>query len=134
MRSSSWISEEILLKLQQFNKSKLISCKSNLLSKNASSACRARSGECPVFLITCWSARSDVTLGCVSAAPQGDFPWDEKDFRYLAVTVAGLSSALLYFYFRDNGKEISWKDFVHRYVGRGMVRSTRKLASAENQF
>ncbi|XP_078112533.1 mitochondrial inner membrane m-AAA protease component AFG3L1 [Sander vitreus] len=52
---------------------------------------------------------------------KGDFPWDEKDFRYLAITMAGASSALLYFYFRDNGREISWKDFVHRYVGRGMV-------------
>lgn len=58
-----------------------------------------------------------------SAAVQGDFPWDEKDFRYMAVTIAGLSSALLYFYFRDGGREISWKDFVHRYLGRGIVRS-----------
>ncbi|XP_070762879.1 mitochondrial inner membrane m-AAA protease component AFG3L1 [Enoplosus armatus] len=56
-----------------------------------------------------------------SRMQKGDFPWDEKDFRYLAVAMAGVSSALLYFYFRDNGKEISWKDFVHRYVGRGMV-------------
>lgn len=55
--------------------------------------------------------------------PQGDFPWDEKDFRYMAVTAAGVSSALLYFYFRDNGREISWKDFVHRYVSRGVVSS-----------
>uniref|UniRef100_A0A3B4GWR4 AFG3-like protein 1 n=1 Tax=Pundamilia nyererei TaxID=303518 RepID=A0A3B4GWR4_9CICH len=52
---------------------------------------------------------------------KGDFPWDEKDFRYVAITVAGLSSALLYFYFRDTGREISWKDFVHRYLGRGKV-------------
>uniref|UniRef100_A0A8C4NQC1 AAA+ ATPase domain-containing protein n=1 Tax=Dicentrarchus labrax TaxID=13489 RepID=A0A8C4NQC1_DICLA len=37
-------------------------------------------------------------------------------------TVAGVSSALLYYYFRNTGREISWKDFVHRYVGRGMVR------------
>lgn len=40
----------------------------------------------------------------------------------MAITVAGLSSALLYFYFRDTGREISWKDFVHRYLGRGKVR------------
>uniref|UniRef100_A0AAQ5XKS6 AAA+ ATPase domain-containing protein n=1 Tax=Amphiprion ocellaris TaxID=80972 RepID=A0AAQ5XKS6_AMPOC len=52
---------------------------------------------------------------------QGDFPWDEKDFRYMAIAMAGVSSALLYFYFRDNGREISWKDFVNRYLGRGMV-------------
>uniref|UniRef100_A0A7N8WNI6 AFG3-like AAA ATPase 1 n=1 Tax=Mastacembelus armatus TaxID=205130 RepID=A0A7N8WNI6_9TELE len=52
---------------------------------------------------------------------QGDFPWDEKDFRYMAVTVAGVSSILLYFGFRDSGREISWKEFVHRYLGRGVV-------------
>ncbi|XP_029288803.1 LOW QUALITY PROTEIN: AFG3-like protein 1 [Cottoperca gobio] len=56
-----------------------------------------------------------------SRMQKGDVPWDEKDFRYLAVTVAGLSSLLLYSYFRDTGREISWKDFVHRYVGRGIV-------------
>lgn len=53
---------------------------------------------------------------------QGDVPWDEKDFPYLAVTAAGLGSVLLYLYFRDNGREISWKDFVHRYISRGVVR------------
>lgn len=57
----------------------------------------------------------------VSVGLQGDFPWDEKEFRYLAVMAAGVGSALLYFYFRDNGREISWKDLVHRYVGRGLV-------------
>ncbi|TMS05799.1 AFG3-like protein 1 [Larimichthys crocea] len=56
-----------------------------------------------------------------SRMQKGDFPWDEKDFRYLAVTMAGVSSVLLYLYLRDNGREISWKDFVHRYVSRGMV-------------
>uniref|UniRef100_A0A667YDK5 AFG3-like AAA ATPase 1 n=1 Tax=Myripristis murdjan TaxID=586833 RepID=A0A667YDK5_9TELE len=56
-----------------------------------------------------------------SRIQKGDFPWDEKDFRYMAVTAAGVTSALLYFYFRDSGREISWKDFVHRYLGRGMV-------------
>ncbi|XP_071315558.1 mitochondrial inner membrane m-AAA protease component AFG3L1-like isoform X2 [Trachinotus anak] len=56
-----------------------------------------------------------------SRMQKGDFPWDEKDFRYMAITVAGVGSALLYFYFRDSGREISWKDFVHRYLGRGLV-------------
>ncbi|XP_058500972.1 AFG3-like protein 1 [Solea solea] len=56
-----------------------------------------------------------------SRMQKGDFPWDEKDFRYMAITVAGVSSALLYYYFRDNGREISWKDFVHKYLGRGLV-------------
>uniref|UniRef100_A0A8C7XTV9 AFG3-like AAA ATPase 1 n=1 Tax=Oryzias sinensis TaxID=183150 RepID=A0A8C7XTV9_9TELE len=56
-----------------------------------------------------------------SRIQKGDFPWDEKDFRYLMLTAAGVGSALLYFYFRDGGQEITWKDFVHRYLGRGTV-------------
>ncbi|GLD61709.1 AFG3-like protein 1 [Lates japonicus] len=56
-----------------------------------------------------------------SRLQKGDFPWDEKDFRYIMIAVAGVSSALLYFYTRDNGKEITWKDFVHRYLGRDLV-------------
>lgn len=49
-------------------------------------------------------------------------PWDDNDFRYMAITVAGVASALLYMYLRDPGNEITWKDFVHRYLARGMVR------------
>lgn len=52
---------------------------------------------------------------------QGDFPWDEKDFQYLALGAAGVSATLLYLYFRDRGKEITWKDFIHRYLDRGLV-------------
>nr|XP_046251229.1 AFG3-like protein 1 isoform X2 [Scatophagus argus] len=56
-----------------------------------------------------------------SRIQKGDVPWDDKDFRYFMVTVAGVSSALLYLYFRDNSREITWKDFVQRYIGRGIV-------------
>uniref|UniRef100_A0A674MUM8 AFG3-like AAA ATPase 1 n=1 Tax=Takifugu rubripes TaxID=31033 RepID=A0A674MUM8_TAKRU len=63
----------------------------------------------------------ELLLSALSAVSQGDVPWDEKDFRYLLVTAAGLTSVLLYFYFRDNSIEISWKDFVHNYVSRGVV-------------
>ncbi|KAG2470101.1 AFG32 protein, partial [Polypterus senegalus] len=56
-----------------------------------------------------------------SRIQKGDFPWDEKDFRYLAIMIAGFSSGFLYFYFRDSGKEITWKDFVHYYLARGLV-------------
>ncbi|XP_041077611.1 AFG3-like protein 1 [Polyodon spathula] len=52
---------------------------------------------------------------------KGDLPWDEKDFRYVAVVVAGFASGFMYFYFRDTGKEITWKDFVHNYLARGQV-------------
>lgn len=39
------------------------------------------------------------------------------------MVLAGISSATLYYQFRDTGKEITWKDFVQRYLGRGMVRT-----------
>jgi hypothetical protein len=37
--------------------------------------------------------------------------------------VTGISSAALYNQFSDTAKEITWKDFVHHYLGRGMVRT-----------
>ncbi|XP_053343075.1 AFG3-like protein 2 [Clarias gariepinus] len=56
-----------------------------------------------------------------SRLQQGDIPWDDNDFRYMAVTVAGVASVLLYLYLNDPGNEITWKDFVHRYLARGQV-------------
>ncbi|XP_064414871.1 AFG3-like protein 1 [Latimeria chalumnae] len=61
----------------------------------------------------------------------GDFPWDDKDFRYLVIGIAGLASGFLYFYFRDPGREISWKDFVHYYLARGLV---ERLEVVNKQF
>ncbi|XP_067905351.1 mitochondrial inner membrane m-AAA protease component AFG3L1-like isoform X2 [Heterodontus francisci] len=52
---------------------------------------------------------------------KGDLPWDDKEFRYLAVGIAGLFSGFVYFYYRDPGREITWKDFVNYYLARGMV-------------
>ncbi|XP_028931925.1 AFG3-like protein 1 [Ornithorhynchus anatinus] len=52
---------------------------------------------------------------------KGDFPWDDKDFRYLMVMGAGFASGFLYFYFRDPGREITWKHFVQYYLARGLV-------------
>ncbi|XP_072135858.1 mitochondrial inner membrane m-AAA protease component AFG3L2-like [Mobula birostris] len=52
---------------------------------------------------------------------KGDIPWDDKEFRYLAVGMAGLLSGFMYFYYRDPGREITWKDFVNYYLTRGMV-------------
>ncbi|KAM4608131.1 mitochondrial inner membrane m-AAA protease component AFG3L1-like [Discoglossus pictus] len=52
---------------------------------------------------------------------KGDFPWDDKDFRYLAIMATGVAAGYLLFYMRDTGKEINWKDFVHLYLARGMV-------------
>ncbi|KAM6224657.1 mitochondrial inner membrane m-AAA protease component AFG3L1-like [Rhynchocyon petersi] len=52
---------------------------------------------------------------------KGELPWDDKDFRSLTVLGTGLAVGLLYFYFRDPGKEISWKHFVQYYLARGLV-------------
>ncbi|XP_032891573.1 AFG3-like protein 2 [Amblyraja radiata] len=52
---------------------------------------------------------------------KGDLPWDDKEFRYLAVGIAGLFSGFMYFYYRDPGREITWKDFVSYYLARGVV-------------
>ncbi|KAM9607064.1 mitochondrial inner membrane m-AAA protease component AFG3L1 isoform 8-T8 [Trichechus inunguis] len=52
---------------------------------------------------------------------KGELPWDDKDFRSLAVLGAGLAMGFFYFCSRDPGKEISWKHFVQYYLARGLV-------------
>ncbi|KAG9474953.1 mitochondrial inner membrane m-AAA protease component AFG3L1-like [Eleutherodactylus coqui] len=52
---------------------------------------------------------------------KGEFPWDDKDFRSLVILAAGLLTGFSVFYFSDSGKEISWKEFVHLYLERGLV-------------
>uniref|UniRef100_A0A671UZJ5 AFG3-like protein 1 n=1 Tax=Sparus aurata TaxID=8175 RepID=A0A671UZJ5_SPAAU len=52
---------------------------------------------------------------------QCDFPWDERVVRNFVIGAAGMTSAFLYFYFRETGVQISWKDFVHLYLNRGLV-------------
>ncbi|XP_034734961.1 AFG3-like protein 1 [Etheostoma cragini] len=52
---------------------------------------------------------------------QDDFPLDEKAVRYFAIGAAGMTSAFLYFYFRETGMQISWKDFVQHYLNKGLV-------------
>ncbi|XP_038557425.1 AFG3-like protein 1 isoform X1 [Micropterus salmoides] len=52
---------------------------------------------------------------------QDEFPLDEKALRNLGIGAAGMTTAFLYFYFRETGVQISWKDFVHHYLSRGLV-------------
>ncbi|XP_050778197.1 AFG3-like protein 1 isoform X2 [Gopherus flavomarginatus] len=52
---------------------------------------------------------------------KGEFPWDDKNFVYLAVMGAGAAVGFLYFFWRDPGREINWKHFVHYYLARGLV-------------
>uniref|UniRef100_A0AAQ5XIL2 AAA+ ATPase domain-containing protein n=1 Tax=Amphiprion ocellaris TaxID=80972 RepID=A0AAQ5XIL2_AMPOC len=50
-----------------------------------------------------------------------DFPLDKNAVWNLGVGAAGMASAVLYFNFREKGVQISWKDFVHHYLSRGLV-------------
>ncbi|XP_074864966.1 mitochondrial inner membrane m-AAA protease component AFG3L1-like isoform X2 [Carettochelys insculpta] len=52
---------------------------------------------------------------------KGEFPWDDKDLGSLAALGTGLAVGFLYFFWRDPGREISWKHFVHYYLARGLV-------------
>ncbi|XP_057695679.1 AFG3-like protein 1 isoform X1 [Corythoichthys intestinalis] len=52
---------------------------------------------------------------------QDNFPLDEKAFRNIAIGAAGMASAFFYFYFRETGNQISWKDFVHHYLKKSLV-------------
>uniref|UniRef100_K7FD87 AAA+ ATPase domain-containing protein n=1 Tax=Pelodiscus sinensis TaxID=13735 RepID=K7FD87_PELSI len=60
---------------------------------------------------------------------KGEFPWDDKDFGYLAVMGTGVAVGFLYFFWRDPGKEINWKHFVHYYLARGLVRTCLSVES-----
>ncbi|XP_063103951.1 AFG3-like protein 1 isoform X7 [Cavia porcellus] len=51
---------------------------------------------------------------------KGQFPWNDKDFRNLAILGTGVAVGVFYFYFRDPGKEITWKHFVQYYLARGL--------------
>ncbi|KAJ6657148.1 hypothetical protein lerEdw1_002737 [Lerista edwardsae] len=66
------------------------------------------------------SGKKEEDLGWWRRMQKGEFPWDKKDFWYLAVMGAGVASGFLYFYWRDPGREINWKHFVHYYLARGV--------------
>ncbi|XP_051250379.1 AFG3-like protein 2 isoform X1 [Dicentrarchus labrax] len=53
---------------------------------------------------------------------KGDVPWDSKDFRLYFLSAAAFWSAVAYyFFFRDGGREVTWKDFVNNYLSKGVV-------------
>ncbi|XP_033012948.1 AFG3-like protein 1 isoform X2 [Lacerta agilis] len=65
--------------------------------------------------------RKDEDLGWWNHMQKGEFPWDNKDSRYLMVMGAGILTGFFYLYYRDPGREISWKHFVHYYLAKGLV-------------
>uniref|UniRef100_A0A4W4H3F7 AAA+ ATPase domain-containing protein n=1 Tax=Electrophorus electricus TaxID=8005 RepID=A0A4W4H3F7_ELEEL len=57
-----------------------------------------------------------------SRLQKGEFPWDDKDFRmYFLSSTAFWTFATYYFFFRDGGREVTWKDFVNGYLAKGVT-------------
>ncbi|KAM6989964.1 LOW QUALITY PROTEIN: mitochondrial inner membrane m-AAA protease component AFG3L2-like [Tautogolabrus adspersus] len=57
-----------------------------------------------------------------SRLQKGDVPWDDKEFRmYLLTGAAFWTTVTYYFFFRDGGREVTWKDFVNNYLSKGVV-------------
>ncbi|KTG30751.1 hypothetical protein cypCar_00012559 [Cyprinus carpio] len=57
-----------------------------------------------------------------SRLQKGDLPWDDKEFRmYFLCGTAFWTAVTYYFFFRDGGREVTWKDFVNGYLAKGVV-------------
>uniref|UniRef100_A0A0B8RSM2 AFG3-like protein 2 n=1 Tax=Philothamnus irregularis TaxID=1899461 RepID=A0A0B8RSM2_9SAUR len=57
-----------------------------------------------------------------SRLQKGDFPWDDKEFRYYFISTSFFWSVVVYYImFRNSGREITWKDFVNNYLSKGVV-------------
>ncbi|XP_042628620.1 AFG3-like protein 2 isoform X1 [Cyprinus carpio] len=57
-----------------------------------------------------------------SRLQKGDVPWDDKEFRlYFLCGTAFWTAVTYYFFFRDGGREVTWKDFVNGYLAKGVV-------------
>lgn len=77
--------------------------------------------------VTCWFWVSPVQVwaGLTYGSFQGDIPWDDREFRlYLLSGVAFWTAATYYFFLRDGGREVTWKDFVNSYLSKGVVRNS----------
>ncbi|XP_026219084.1 AFG3-like protein 2 isoform X2 [Anabas testudineus] len=57
-----------------------------------------------------------------SRLQKGDIPWDDKDFRVYFLTAAAFWAGITYYFFlRDGGREVTWKDFVNNYLSKSVV-------------
>ncbi|KAE8598312.1 hypothetical protein XENTR_v10016795 [Xenopus tropicalis] len=57
-----------------------------------------------------------------SRLQKGEIPWDDKEFRFYFMASAGFwASVTYYFFFRNSGREITWKDFFNNYLSKDMV-------------
>ncbi|KAL3989209.1 hypothetical protein ACER0C_013527 [Sarotherodon galilaeus] len=57
-----------------------------------------------------------------SRLQKGEVPWDDKEFRmYFLSGLAFWTTVTYYFFLRDGGREVTWKDFVNNYLSKGVV-------------
>uniref|UniRef100_A0A1A8BFI6 AFG3 ATPase family member 3-like 2 n=1 Tax=Nothobranchius kadleci TaxID=1051664 RepID=A0A1A8BFI6_NOTKA len=52
---------------------------------------------------------------------KGDIPWDDKEFRMYFLSSVAFWTAVTYYFLRDGGREVTWKDFVNNYLSKGVV-------------
>ncbi|XP_051826444.1 AFG3-like protein 2 [Antechinus flavipes] len=53
---------------------------------------------------------------------KGDIPWDDKEFRmYFVWSLLSWAVIMFYIFFKNSGREITWKDFVNNYLSKGVV-------------
>ncbi|XP_074130833.1 mitochondrial inner membrane m-AAA protease component AFG3L2 isoform X1 [Sminthopsis crassicaudata] len=58
----------------------------------------------------------------LSRFQKGDIPWDDKEFRmYFVWSLLSWAVIMFYFFFKNSGREITWKDFVNNYLSKGVV-------------
>lgn len=66
-----------------------------------------------------------LRLTTVLCRLQGDIPWDDREFRMFLLSGAAFWTTITYYFFlRDGGREVTWKDFVNNYLSKGAVRSS----------
>ncbi|XP_055738566.1 AFG3-like protein 2 isoform X2 [Salvelinus fontinalis] len=57
-----------------------------------------------------------------SRLQKGDVPWDDKEFRMYFLSGAAFWTMVTYFFFlREGGREVTWKDFVNNYLSKDVV-------------
>ncbi|KAK6302273.1 hypothetical protein J4Q44_G00266280 [Coregonus suidteri] len=57
-----------------------------------------------------------------SRLQKGDVPWDDKEFRmYFLSGAAFWTTVTYYFFLREGGREVTWKDFVNNYLSKEVV-------------
>uniref|UniRef100_A0A8C5DY43 AFG3-like protein 2 n=1 Tax=Gouania willdenowi TaxID=441366 RepID=A0A8C5DY43_GOUWI len=62
-----------------------------------------------------------LLLSSLSSFKQDEFQFNKKLIWNLSLGAAGMATAFLLFYVRETGIQISWKDFVHSYLNKGLV-------------